>query len=89
MEGTGGLFEDVGAEVGRSAGYGSIENYLHLEDEGIDCHVKYLGPDRDLKGTRYRDDADQAACVTGQGSNKSRAPGWVVTEYSARDIVLL
>lgn len=34
------------------AGYGSIENYVHLEDEGIDCYVKYPGWDRDLKGTR-------------------------------------
>ena len=38
-------------------------NHVHLEDEGIDCYVKYPGWDRDVKGTRRRYEADAAACV--------------------------
>jgi transposase len=57
------------------AGYGSIENYVHLEDEGIDCYVKYPGWDRDLKGTRrrfeaesftYDEDNDRWICAQGE-----------------------
>lgn len=34
------------------AGYGNEENYLHLEELGIESYVKYPGWDKDLKGNR-------------------------------------
>ena len=40
------------------AGYGSLENYMRLEEEQIDSYVKYPGWDRDLKGRRGRFEAE-------------------------------
>ena len=76
------VLDDARSSLGRKpkrvctdAGYGSIENYVHLEDEGIDCYVKYPGWDRDLKGTRrpfeaesftYDENNDQWICPQGQ-----------------------
>jgi transposase len=40
------------------AAYGNLENYRHLDEQGIEGYVKYPGWDRDLKGKRSRFEAE-------------------------------
>lgn len=49
---SGGNLETPPQRVCADAGYGTTENYQHLEAQGIESYVKYPGWDKDLKGKR-------------------------------------